>query len=78
MGKTIERVEIGMSGVDAGYSRDAVVLHFTDGSSAYLVPWCNVGNWERGVSGFRRADLDVAVDVDFIPSGKSEWAPGES
>ena len=70
--KTIAQVEIGKAEtkVDFGFTRDAVALHFADGSSLIITPMPMVGNLEDEGQKLDWTKLNVHLDVDFLPSGR--------
>jgi len=73
VGKTIERVEWGeVRQVEGVHQREAIVLHFTDGSAACIDVGSNAGNLESDFEGLRPDMFSTDLFITLAPSPKSE------
>lgn len=67
-GKTVKRVEFGFrESIEGVHQSEAIILHFTDGSSLGIDTGSNAGNLASEHEGFHAEDLHVDFMLKWVP-----------
>ena len=79
VGKTVARVEFGFRKAHSClHQSEAMILHFTDGSSLGVYTGSNVGNLTHDHEGFEPGDFHVDFILQWVPSPSGDPnKPGE-